>query len=63
MFVQHSMRCAALAAACIFGAVGCQSTGTETMVKQESQKTQPGPARADLDRGPGVPPYNVAPRP
>ncbi|MGI9592860.1 MAG: OmpA family protein [Myxococcota bacterium] len=55
MFVQHSMRWAALAAACLFGAVGCQSTGTESMVKQESQKTQPGPARADLEQPPAAP--------
>lgn len=47
MFEQRSMRWAALAAACIFGAVGCQSTGTDSMVQKEAPKAETPPANAE----------------
>jgi peptidoglycan-associated lipoprotein len=45
MLKMHSMCLAALAAAGILGAMGCQSTGTESMVQEEQPKAESSPAK------------------
>ena len=45
MFKQHSMLWAALAAAGIVGAVGCQSTGTDSMANEERPNADNGSLR------------------
>ena len=45
MLKEHSMRLAVLVAAGVLGAVGCQSTGTESMVQEEQPRAESVPAK------------------